>query len=172
MPSVPKILALALPLLFMALIAVAYFRHGNVGTEPASVGKDVPSFRLRTLSGAEATEAMFAGRKAVLNVFASWCAACVFDHPAWTKLREECPDCLLVGSAWSDDPKDTAAWLKEHGNPYDAVLQDAEGSLAVGLGVTGAPETFLVEGGRIRAHVVGVVKEEDLRGVVLPFFKE
>jgi len=50
----------------------------------------------------------------------------------------------IVGLNWKDDRALAQRWLKELGDPYDAVAFDPEGQAAIDWGVYGAPETFLV----------------------------
>jgi cytochrome c biogenesis protein CcmG/thiol:disulfide interchange protein DsbE len=50
----------------------------------------------------------------------------------------------VVGLDWRDDPAQASQWLKQLGNPYQAVAVDTSGREAVDWGVYAAPETFLV----------------------------
>ena len=56
----------------------------------------------------------------------------------------------IVGIDWNDDLALAQRWLTELGNPYAATAFDAEGRVAIDLGVYMAPQTFLVDAsGRI-----------------------
>ena len=66
----------------------------------------------------------------------------------------------IYGLAWKDKPEDLKAWLEELGNPYTAIADDATGRTAIDLGVTGAPETYVVDKrGRIRFKQIGAIDE-------------
>ena len=79
----------------------------------------------------------------------------------------------IYGINWRDAPGAGAAWLERHGNPYTRVGDDPYGRLAVDLGITGAPETFLLDrDGRVRYRHVGVITEEDWRETIRPMIQE
>jgi cytochrome c biogenesis protein CcmG/thiol:disulfide interchange protein DsbE len=99
------------------------------------------------------------GEPALLNVFASWCAACPQEHPVLTRISKE--GVPIFGLAWKDKPEDSRAWLARFGNPYAKVAADESGRTAIDLGVTGVPETFIVDGhGRVRFKVIGPISNE------------
>jgi cytochrome c biogenesis protein CcmG/thiol:disulfide interchange protein DsbE len=99
------------------------------------------------------------GEPKLLNVFASWCAACPQEHPVLTRIaREGVP---VYGLAWKDKPEDSRNWLGRFGNPYTKVAADETGRTAIDLGVTGVPETFIVDRkGRVRFKVIGPISDE------------
>jgi cytochrome c biogenesis protein CcmG/thiol:disulfide interchange protein DsbE len=101
------------------------------------------------------------GEVALVNIFGSWCVACRIEHPLLMALTAagEIP---IYGIAWKEKQSaDTAAWLRQHGDPYRLVGFDGSGRAAIDLGVTGAPETFPVDkAGRIRYKQVGPITED------------
>jgi cytochrome c biogenesis protein CcmG/thiol:disulfide interchange protein DsbE len=107
------------------------------------------------------------GEPALLNVFGSWCAACPQEHPVLTEIaRQGFP---VYGLAWKDKPEDARAWLVRYGNPYRAVADDQAGRTAIDLGVTGAPETFIVDKhGRVRFKQVGPIDTETWENSLKP----
>jgi len=112
-------------------------------------GREDVRFQTSTLSG----------KVSLLNVFASWCIACRVEHPVLLKLTaaKEVP---VYGLAWKDKPEELKAWLEELGNPYELIGDDARGRTAIDLGVTGAPETFVIDRqGRIRYKHIGPIDD-------------
>lgn len=102
----------------------------------------------------------FAGQVALVNIFASWCPSCLIEHPFLMKLSAE-KQARIYGVAWVDGPGKAAEWLDRHGDPYLRTGEDAGGALGADLGVTGAPETFVIDKqGRIRHRFVGPITEE------------
>ena len=96
----------------------------------------------------------------LLNVFGSWCVACQVEHPYLMELQEE-GQIRLVGLDWRDKREDAIAWLDRLGNPYDEIGFDEHSEVAIGLGIPGAPETFLVDpDGRIRYKLGGPMTPE------------
>jgi cytochrome c biogenesis protein CcmG/thiol:disulfide interchange protein DsbE len=66
----------------------------------------------------------------------------------------------IIGLNYKDKNDQALQWLEQKGNPYLFNIVDAQGSLGFDLGVTGAPETYLVDAsGTIRYRRVGVVDQ-------------
>jgi cytochrome c biogenesis protein CcmG/thiol:disulfide interchange protein DsbE len=66
----------------------------------------------------------------------------------------------IIGLNYKDQNNKALQWLEQKGNPYLFNIVDAQGSLGFDLGVTGAPETYLVDHqGIIRYRRVGVVDQ-------------
>lgn len=80
----------------------------------------------------------------VVNVFASWCGSCLVEHPLLLDLKDRYA-LPIYGIAWRDDPKATQAWLTRHKNPYVAVGYDLKGDRTRSLGITGTPETLVLD---------------------------
>lgn len=159
-----------LPLLLLAVLAVAMLvRIAQMQNGPKDyavyhdpmLGKPMPAFSLPALKEggpALSTDALH-GKAYLFNVFASWCAMCQVEHPqlAGLKLQAKLP---LYGMAWKDAPQDTRRWLQRMGDIYDATGSDLNGQAAIELGLTGAPETYLVAAdGRIAAIYRGALSE-------------
>ena len=101
-----------------------------------------------------------AGQVALVNVFASWCVSCKVEHPV-LMAHAMAGDIPIYGIAWKDDPVATADLLKADGDPYRLVGADRMGRAAIDLGVTGAPESYLVDkSGHIRYKQIGPITED------------
>jgi cytochrome c biogenesis protein CcmG/thiol:disulfide interchange protein DsbE len=72
---------------------------------------------------------------------------------------------------YKDDRDDAIEWLVKYGNPYETVLHDYKGSLALDMGVTGAPETFLVRDQMVVAHYRGEINKMIWGDVFMPLIK-
>ncbi len=108
------------------------------------------------------------GRTVVLNVFASWCPVCKEEHPTLLRLAGKSP-VPIYGINWKDKPGDGAKWLTAMKSPYMRVGEDASGKTGVEMGVTGVPETYLIDpDGRIRFRHEGPLSEEIWEKSVLP----
>ena len=65
---------------------------------------------------------------------------------------------VLWGIAYKDVEQDTPKnfLASDHGNPFARLAQDQPGRVAIDWGVTGVPESFLVDGkGVVRWHMPG-----------------
>lgn len=162
-----------LPLIALAaLVAVSAFLllRGGERENFASgmVGRPAPSYAVTRLGGGDlvVSDAM-RGRPHLINIFASWCTPCRAEHPVLMALEER--GVAIVGVAYKDDAEDTQRFLDELGDPFAVVGMDPEGRLGLELGVTGAPETFVVDGqGVIRAVHRGPLTVDVVERTILP----
>jgi cytochrome c biogenesis protein CcmG/thiol:disulfide interchange protein DsbE len=135
------------------------------------IGKPAPTFALPLLldeSGESFGSKDLAGKPYLLNVFASWCFACRDEHPILMQHGKSL-GITLVGFDYRDEPADGKRWLAQFGNPYDIVIADQPGSVAIDFGVTGAPETFLVDAeGIVRYKYISPITPDVIATELLP----
>ena len=125
------------------------------------IGKPVPEFSLPNLDkpGESVTAADLKGKAYLMNVWATWCPSCKYEHPYLIKLAAD--GVPIVGINYKDDTEKARQLLANTGNPYATNIVDEHGTLIMKLGVYGAPETFIVDAdGIIRYKLVGVVNEK------------
>ncbi|NNM00660.1 MAG: DsbE family thiol:disulfide interchange protein [Gammaproteobacteria bacterium] len=131
------------------VVLVAFFVRGlslNPRYVPSPlIGKPAPAFSLPALSDPETilTERLLSGQPTLLNVWATWCSGCREEHDFLLQLARTA-GVPIYGLNWKDDAEAARSWLKQLGNPYQAVAFDGEGRVAIDWGVYGAPETFLI----------------------------
>ena len=142
-----------LPIVLFAGVLVLFYASldRDKQTLPSPyIGKQAPKFSLPSLSDAatRVTNADFAGKPYVVNVWGTWCPTCMQEHPVLLRIakRNEVP---LIGIDWQDDPARAALFLQTRGNPYTFTGFDPDGGIAIDWGVYLAPETFLVDGNGI-----------------------
>ncbi|MEL6300388.1 MAG: DsbE family thiol:disulfide interchange protein [Pseudomonadota bacterium] len=141
----------------LALFAVLCgFLVMGIGEDPTRIpspllDRPVPGFDLQTLSeppvAVNATDLQ--GEPALLNVWGSWCVNCRREHDFLMRISREIP---VFGLNWNDEPQAARQWLQDLGDPYRFSAFDAEGRVAIDLGVYGAPETFLLDGNGTIVH--------------------
>lgn len=159
-----KRLIVFLPLVVFSGL-VAYFAVG-LSRDPAQIpsvliDKPLPVIDLPVPARDDVRfdNAKFVGQVTLLNVFASWCVACEVEHPVLLRLSRE-KAVTIHGLAWKDKPEALAAFLERLGNPYTLIGDDAKGRTAIDLGITGAPETFVIDRrGKIRFKHVGPIDD-------------
>lgn len=109
-----------------------------------------------------------AGKYSLLNIFGSWCITCKIEHPFLMKLKEN--NILpIYGIAWRDQAENLAQYLKEQGNPYNNIGADNNGKTIIDLGITGAPETFLISpDGIVLYRHAGPLNDDVWNNKILP----
>lgn len=136
------------------------------------IEKPFPEFALENLEGTATLDTdILKGRVSLVNVFGSWCVSCKVEHPQLMALKDN-QDLQLVGIDWRDTRENANRWLRDYGNPYDAIIFDPNSQLIVPLGVAGAPETFIVDAqGYIRYKHIGIITPEDWANDLRPIVK-
>lgn len=174
-----KRLLFLLPVLIFVVIA-GYFLWGLAPDRDPSalpsvmIDKPTPTFDLPGVPGLDvpgfATADLATGEVVMVNFFASWCVPCRAEHGYLTELVER-TGVPLYGINHRDKTEDAVAWLAELGNPYRRIGADS-GRAAVEWGVTGVPETFIIDGaGRIRYHHRGPLLPELIKREVEPMLQ-
>lgn len=118
------------------------------------IGKPAYPFRAEWIQGQEhlpnAGESSFrmehlVGKPVVLNFWASWCVSCREEagelEAFWNKYRED--GVLVVGIAIQDTHDAASKFAEYYGKTYLLGL-DNDGKASIDYGVTGVPETFLI----------------------------
>lgn len=154
---------LFIPAIFLVALAIVFLKSFEFGPRDvlpsALVGKPFPEFSYSELhNGQQLTRSDLIGEPRLVNVWASWCVACGVEHPILLEIATS--GVSIVGLNYKDEPDTARQWLLERGNPYDFNIVDREGLLGIELGVTGAPETFVLdEHGTIVDKHVGLISE-------------
>lgn len=134
------------------------------------INRDMPAFELTELydETQRVTDADLIGEPALVNVFGSWCVACLQEHPTLMQLNQD-DTVRIVGVNWRDGRDDAIKWLQRHGDPYETIIFDGKSDLAIEMGVTGAPETFILDrAGRIRFKQIGPITSDVWRETIRP----
>lgn len=154
---------LLLPLVaFLVLVVLFWSRLGENPTVVPSARLEhaLPTFALPDLHQPNqmVTPQSLKGQVYLLNVWGTWCPTCWIEHPYLLKLAQQ--GVVIVGMNYKDYPEAARKFLADKGNPYRQVIVDEAGGLGLDLGVTGAPETFLIDAeGRIRHHIISELNE-------------
>jgi len=132
----------------------------------ALVDKPFPTFALPTLvEGETKTEASLKGGPVhLVNVWGTWCISCKVEHPFLVELSQQ--GVAIMGVNYKDENDAARKWLNDLGDPYVFSVDDEQGTLSMDLGVTGAPETFVVDSqGVIRHRHQGPITRANWDGI-------
>jgi cytochrome c biogenesis protein CcmG, thiol:disulfide interchange protein DsbE len=133
------------------------------GNTPAA-----PNFTLPRLDGAgDLSLASLDGKPRIVNFWASWCGPCRDEAPLLQEAADRYDGRLVVlGVDYQDFTGDARRFVRKYKLTYPMV-RDGNGGLLARWGVTGAPESFFVDGdGKVVAHVPGAVTKETLDAAI------
>jgi cytochrome c biogenesis protein CcmG, thiol:disulfide interchange protein DsbE len=135
-------------------------KRANDGERP-----EAPDFTLERLDEeGELTLSSLRGKAVLVNVWASWCVPCKEEAPfleeLWNDNRER--GLVVVGLDAQDFRKDARGFADRFGLTFPLVF-DGPGDTLPDWGVTGFPETFVIdrEGRVIQAFVGGIESDEE-----------
>lgn len=180
-----------LPLAIFAVLCVfllkGLFSNPNE-RESALINKPVPEFSLPDLYNESKihSKQTLIGKPVILNVWGTWCTTCKYELPYLTKLRNEY-GVRIVGVYYDQNHApafgefadvneirvDVRNMLGQLGNPYEYNILDLDRTLSLNLGISGAPESFVVDAnGVIRFHHMGDINERVWRDKIAPIWNE
>ena len=166
---------------FIIFAVLAGFLYKGLSLNPSEVpspfiGKLAPQIRGPELLADATTEfdsEQMAGQVWVLNVWASWCRECAYEHPLFVELAKQREAVPIIGLNYKDQTADASEWLKRFGNPYNKIVEDQPGRVGLDWGVYAVPETFVIDRqGYVRHKVIGPVSEEMMNKEILPLIDE
>ena len=160
-----------LPLLAFVTLGFLFLKglSGDPSKLPSAlIGKPAPSFELpaipQTGKPGLKDDDLHQGKVTVVNVWASWCVPCREEVPLLMSLADR-KDIMLVGINNKDEADSANRFLATLGNPFSAIGADVNGRVSIDWGVTGVPETFIVDGkGIVRHRHWGPLAPEDMKG--------
>jgi cytochrome c biogenesis protein CcmG/thiol:disulfide interchange protein DsbE len=153
-------------LLFVLLVWALVTEEGGDLAAAANRGDrpDAPEFALERLDGeGELALSSLQGKAVVLNFWASWCLPCKDEAPyleqVWQENRER--GLVVVGLDAKDFRRDARRFAERFGLTFPLVF-DGPGDTLSGWGVTGFPETFVLDReGKVVQAFLGDVSSDD-----------
>ena len=185
-------LAITLVPLVLFVVLIGFLLKGLFSDprerDSALINKPMPEFALPDLMDetVQHTAASLTQQAVLVNVWGTWCTTCKYELPYLTRLSQEY-GVRIVGiyydqnhapefGQFADIPAirlEVTDMLARLGNPYQYNILDLDRTLSLNLGVTGAPETFLIDAqGKIRVHHMGDVNERVWREKLAPVWNE
>ena len=105
----------------------------------------------------------------IMNIWASWCLPCRKEHHILMDLNKN-KLIKIIGINYKDNFHNAKNFIDEFGDPYDQILIDKNGTLAIELGAYGVPETFIInKEKKIIKRIVGPMNEKILNEIKLYF---
>jgi cytochrome c biogenesis protein CcmG/thiol:disulfide interchange protein DsbE len=137
------------------------------------IGKPAPGFNLPVIGqpGVTFSPEQNKGKVWLLNIWAPWCVSCRQEHGVLMQLAQA--GVPIYGLNWKDKDREAEALLAQKGSPYVVTVDDLDGRVGIDYGVTGTPETFVVDkAGIIRMKHVGPIDGDNWQKKFAPLLKE
>ncbi|MEJ2031927.1 MAG: TlpA disulfide reductase family protein [Deltaproteobacteria bacterium] len=125
----------------------------------ATVGQPAPDFILSDLHGKKWRLSDLRGKEVFLNFWATWCPPCRGEMPDMEALHREmtltAQPFQMIAVLSNDDPRRAAGFARKLNLTFP-ILVDEEGKAGAEYGITGVPETYIIDAhGILRAKFIG-----------------
>lgn len=170
-------LFLAVAVTVLALLGLLWYglskNPGVAVGGAAPLSGAAPDFTVTTLDGKQLRLSDLRGQVVVVNFWASWCVPCRTEAAELNAASAgyETKGVVFVGIAWNDVESEARKFVQQYRVPYATAL-DMEGRIAIDYGLTGVPETFVIDRqGRLTQKWVGPVTAARLGGLIDPLLR-
>jgi len=135
-----------IPVLVILFVLLGYGLTSDPRHIPSPlIGKPFPQLQGVDLNGQPVNLGLVDDKPTIVNVWASWCAACRQEHEVLLRGARRYTDTVsLVAVNYKDELVNAKRWLRRLGDPYQWSLHDLSGRIGIELGVYGVPETFFI----------------------------
>ncbi len=161
------------PLIVFFLVGITLAYVTNLSSKasfmPSMVGTKVEVFETQSLNSdaAFSSDDLSSNDITILNLFASWCVSCKAEHELIKDLSQK--GFQVYGLDVADSRQKALDYLQVNGNPYKKIGFDPQQRVAIALGATGVPETFVVDkNGIIYFHQRGMLDKDIIERQLLP----
>ena len=132
------------PAFIFLLVAILMALSTKLGDKasfyPTMIGKELPKFSAPLLEGKGELTSEELKNNAIVNLWASWCTACIAEHEVLLDLAKTHK---IYGIDSGDVNKPAIQYLKDRGNPFAKVAVDPQRRIALALGESRSPMLLL-----------------------------
>ena len=148
--------------------AFTYFAMNlSKGVTSTGLGEKALDFQLEDLDGKMRSLTDFQGEVVVINFFATWCGPCVDEAPELEAFEQQYGDDVTLLIIDLGETRERVRKFIEKHNTTSIYLFDYQMDIKDQYGVTGQPETFVIDKeGVIREHYKGPLTKDELYGLV------
>ena len=145
----------------------------NSGSGRPLPGKAAPAFSATDIDGNEFRMADYRGKIVVINFWATWCPQCEDEIPEFEEIWRELggQGIQFVGVAMNDTTAAVTDVAQKQNITFPLIVED-ESRITSAYGVTGVPETFVIDAeGNVAYLHIGVVDAETLMSELAELMK-
>lgn len=143
------------------VVSVLLFLFASCTEKKTEVAEGIRAPKLDVIdvrSGQTIDVSQLKGKVIFVNFWATWCPPCREEMPSIEALYrslEKNGSFLMVTILYKDDPKTSLDYMGANGYTFP-LFTDRDGASAKHYGVTGVPETYLIDKkGALRKRVIG-----------------
>ncbi len=164
-----RVFTIFLVIIFSIVFLVFYkgLQNSNIYQPKIVLDKEVPIFNAKIFGNSDqisSKEIFDNDQFYLMNVWASWCVPCRDEHKFLMSLGKK-KDLRIIGLNYKDKKQNAINFLNELNNPYDLVLDDKDGILAIEWGAYGVPESFLIFNNKIIKKIIGPIDQTTMKEI-------
>ena len=161
-----KVIPFIIILIFIVTFIIFFkgLKNLNIYTPNVSIEKNIPNFNASVFENnikVNSKKVFEDNQFFLFNIWASWCLPCRDEHTYLMSLSKE-ENLKIIGLNYKDKKDNAKNFLNELNNPYDLILIDKDGTIAIEWGAFGVPETFLIYKNRIVKKIIGPLNNKSL----------
>ena len=162
------------PIFLISLLCFIFFvfykglQNSNIYQPKIDNSKDIPLFEAKTLyenNKINSANLFKKDKYYLLNIWASWCVPCRDEHPLLMNLSKK-KNIEIIGLNYRDKISNAKIFLKELKNPYNIILTDKDGTIAIEWGAYGVPESFLIYKNKVVKKVIGPLDKNLIKEII------
>ena len=166
-----KLLLIFITSVFVIIFVFFYrgLKNTNIYTPEIKINNKIPTFRGDLFYSNQVVNSsnIFKSDKFyLLNIWSSWCVPCRKEHALLMNLMKN-KKIDVVGINYKDTKFNAENFLSELGNPYEKIIFDKEGIVAIEWGAYGVPESFLIKDGIILKRYIGPLDKKIIKEIKL-----
>ena len=164
-----KFLLFSVSLIFLFIFTIFYrgLQDTNIYSPEAKLNIKIPSFSAELFYSnkmVNSLEIFDLNKYYLLNIWSSWCVPCRQEHPLLIDLSKN-TSVRVFGINYKDNKEKAEKFLKELGNPYEKIIFDKNGTVAIEWGAYGVPESFLIYNSKIIKKYIGPLNKDSVKEI-------
>ncbi len=161
-----KIIPIIIVLSSLSIFFIFYkgLKSSNIYIPNSNFEKKIPFFtavKFDTNDEIKSDQIFKTNEYYLVNIWSSWCVPCRYEHPFLMDLSEQ-KNLKIIGLNYKDKIDNAKKFLDDLNNPFEIILMDKNGTIAIEWGAYGVPESFLIYEKRIIKKIIGPLDKESI----------